>query len=141
GGAATVAALLLAYLAAFSAETRTLYFHGLLTVVAMLVGVIIIRLLIAPSAVARVLLESTPLVGIGRISYGLYLYHVVVMYGLRLAGVQRDEPLGMVAMPLLSLAAALVSYYAIERPFLRLKDRLARSAAPPAVLAPAQRAA
>jgi peptidoglycan/LPS O-acetylase OafA/YrhL len=142
GGAATASAALLAYLAAFSAETRTLYFHGLLTVVAMLVGVIIIRLLIAPSAIGRLLLDSPPLVGIGRISYGLYLYHVVVMYGLRLAGIQRDEPIAMVAMPLLSLAAAVVSYFGIERPFLHLKDRLGHGlASAPSAVPPMQRAA
>ncbi len=94
--------------------------------VALLVGIIIIRLLMAPSAVGQLLLENAPLVGIGRISYGLYLYHIVVLYGLRVAGVPRDEPLGMAAMLGLSLTAALVSYFAIERPFLRLKDRIGR---------------
>ena len=135
GGAAAASALVLAYLAAFSAETRTLYFHGLLTVVAMLVGIIIVRLLVAPSGVGRWLLESAPLVGIGRISYGLYLYHIVAMYGLRLVGVQREGLPGAVAIVGLSLAAALVSYFAIERPFLRLKDRLAHRGVAPVRLA------
>lgn len=139
---AVASTLTLAYLAAFSAETRTLYFHGLLTVVALLVGMIIVRLLIAPSAVGRLLLESAPLVGIGRISYGLYLYHIVVMYGLRLAGIQRETPLGMVATVGLSLAAALTCYYGVERPFLRLKDRLAHGdSARAATALPRQRAA
>jgi peptidoglycan/LPS O-acetylase OafA/YrhL len=121
---AAVSALALAYLAAFSAETRTLYFHGLLTVVALLVGIIIMRMLVAPSPIGRLLLEWAPLVGVGRISYGIYLYHIMVVYGLRQAGIDRSHPVGMAVIVVLSLAAALVSYVAIERPFLRLKDRL-----------------
>jgi peptidoglycan/LPS O-acetylase OafA/YrhL len=142
GVLAVISALTLAYLTAFSAETRTLYFHGLLTVVALLVGIIIVRLLVAPSLVGRLLLESAPIVGIGRISYGLYLYHIVVLYGLRLAGIPREDPIGISAMLGLSLVAALVSYLGVERPFLRLKDRLGhRDNTERAVALPLQRAA
>src|SRR5262249_11309909 len=52
------------------------YYHGLFTVAALMVGVIIVRQLSAPSRWGSVVLESAPLVGLGRISYGLYLYHI-----------------------------------------------------------------
>ncbi|HEX9998181.1 MAG TPA: acyltransferase [Abditibacterium sp.] len=74
---------------------------------------------------AKVLLESSPLRFIGRISYGLYLYHVPVfiMWGL-------DSKSGILA-PWFSLVGAFVttwlvalaSFRWIETPILRFKDR------------------
>ena len=61
-------------------------------------------------------LSWRPLAFIGRISYGLYLWHGVVIWW------HLPWP---VAVPL-SIAIAIVSYYVIERPFLRLKDRIGR---------------
>jgi peptidoglycan/LPS O-acetylase OafA/YrhL len=63
------------------------------------------------------LLAWRPLAFVGTISYGLYLWHGLVVWW------QLPWP---VAAPL-SIAIAVVSYYALERPFLRLKDRLGRS--------------
>jgi peptidoglycan/LPS O-acetylase OafA/YrhL len=78
----------------------------------------------------------TPLAWVGRISYGLYLWHFAFMlafYG----------PLSLlvpayIRIPILfagSFALAIASYYIVERPFLRLKDRLGRVA--PSTLRPA----
>jgi peptidoglycan/LPS O-acetylase OafA/YrhL len=62
-------------------------------------------------------LSWRPLAFVGKISYGLYLWHgVLIWYHL-------PWP---VAVPL-SIAIAIASYYVIERPFLRLKDRIGRS--------------
>jgi peptidoglycan/LPS O-acetylase OafA/YrhL len=64
------------------------------------------------------LLTLRPLVGLGKISYGLYLWHYLVG-GI----VGRDMPLG-VRLPLLftiSLGMAILSWYVIERPFTRRK--------------------
>ncbi len=57
---------------------------------------------------------------IGRISYGLYLwnYPMVMLF---------DPLLGSIA----TVVAAVASYHAVERPFLRLKDRLAPRRARP----------
>jgi peptidoglycan/LPS O-acetylase OafA/YrhL len=67
---------------------------------------------------------------LGRISYGLYVYHFPVLwFAVRL----RDVPgLENINRPLIYLAGfagtfliSSVSYYALERPFIQLKDRLA----------------
>jgi peptidoglycan/LPS O-acetylase OafA/YrhL len=72
----------------------------------------------------RGLLRHEPLVFVGRISYGLYLWHwptYLVLNGGRIHW-------GFVPLTLLRLAVsfalALASFTLVERPFLRLKDRL-----------------
>jgi peptidoglycan/LPS O-acetylase OafA/YrhL len=136
--AALLAALGLAYLALFSTQTQTAYFHGLFTLVAIMVASVIVHMLTTPSRIAALLLENAPVVGVGRISYGVYLYHMLIIYWMRPAGLGWRHPGTITAVALLSVAAALASYYGIERPCLRLKDRFGhrRSAATPANPAP-----
>ncbi len=71
-----------------------------------------------------------PLIYLGRISYGLYVFHFVVRLtvGTLLAEKLRAHP--MLVLPstyllslLLTIAMAAVSYHFFERPFLRLKER------------------
>lgn len=94
------------------------------TVVSVAVVGIILGSLNAPTP-ARILLECAPLVGIGRISYGLYLWHWPVYFAIhRLAQLDAAPGWAVGAAELgLSLLAALASYYVIERPALRLKAR------------------
>jgi peptidoglycan/LPS O-acetylase OafA/YrhL len=64
---------------------------------------------------------------LGLISYSLYLWHVA--FARKIADSQLDENAGWVVAALaiiaVSVAVAAVSYYVIERPFLRLGARLA----------------
>jgi peptidoglycan/LPS O-acetylase OafA/YrhL len=75
------------------------------------------------------ILRSKRLRQLGTISYGLYLYHLVIMIlsidlfrrsGLRIAPIWREVP--TIA---LCFAAAILSWIYIERPILGLKDRFA----------------
>src|SRR5262249_49377222 len=70
---------------------------------------------------ARVL-ELPPLPWLGRLSYSLYLWHLVGLY-LSIAT-------GVVGRVAILLALASVSYYLVERPFLALKDRLSATKSP-----------
>jgi len=58
-----------------------------------------------------------PLAYVGRISYGIYLWHFLLIWW------GWPAPLASAA----SIAVAVVSYERFERPFLRLKDRYARA--------------
>ena len=78
---------------------------------------------------AGTLLASPVLTWLGRISYGLYVYHVLAIELVRhyadATGVLRSLPPGSVALAGFALTVALsaVSYRFIEAPFLRLKRR------------------
>ncbi|MFN2501635.1 MAG: acyltransferase family protein [Pyrinomonadaceae bacterium] len=68
------------------------------------------------------LANNKPLVWIGRISYGLYLWHHLIFIVVR----QRvtDSPWGILVVgSLVSISCAALSFYLLERPCLRLKAR------------------
>jgi peptidoglycan/LPS O-acetylase OafA/YrhL len=75
----------------------------------------------ASSAAARRRLAARPLVGLGTVSYGLYLWHVPVLLWLRGHGLLPLSPLPALAVALpLSLALATASWVLVEKPALRL---------------------
>jgi peptidoglycan/LPS O-acetylase OafA/YrhL len=109
-------------------------FDGLFTVFALAVGVVLVRLVSAPSRVGSAVLGAAPLVWVGRLSYGLYLFHIpfILWCCPALGDGDRPAPADTLLILALTFAAAAVSYYAVERPCLRLKDRLRPRALPPA---------
>lgn len=77
-------------------------------------------------------LEWRPLAFIGVCSYSLYLWHLPIVAHVWQAGWVHSFPaLFAVAAPL-SIGAAIVSYFVIESPFLRLRRRWSSSSAPTA---------
>jgi peptidoglycan/LPS O-acetylase OafA/YrhL len=123
---ALVSALALSYLFSHACFNHHQYFYGMYTVVALMVAVIIVCLLTAPPRLALRVLESGVLVGVGRISYGLYLFHIPVIHWLRLPSRQLGwtAPGKTLLATGVSFAAALISFYLVERPCLLLKLRL-----------------
>ena len=74
------------------------------------------------SAPAGRFLRKGPLVYLGQISYGLYVYHILahhLVVGYLPVGVAGTLVVGFA----LTLAMAMVSYHVLERPFLKLKQR------------------
>jgi peptidoglycan/LPS O-acetylase OafA/YrhL len=69
-----------------------------------------------------------------RISYALYLCHLPTSNVIRRLGVQ-PGPLGLAIFVVVSCALATLVYYAFERPFLTLRDRLPRHTPAPATIA------
>jgi len=147
-GAASLNCLVyLVYLARCGDYYDSQFYHGLFTVVALMTAVLLAHLLSAPARFATRILESAPLVGTGRISYSLYLFHAPIIHalipGCAYLGLAVSPNLGYAAFILLTLGlsflAALLSYHFLERPCLRLKDRLRpRTAVNPLAPLPAE---
>jgi peptidoglycan/LPS O-acetylase OafA/YrhL len=68
-------------------------------------------------------LSLPPLVFIGRISYGLYLWHYPILFLGVTEIVVMEKRAFIVFLVMLSFAVATLSYFLVERPFLRLKAR------------------
>lgn len=68
-----------------------------------------------------VLLGSEVMTGIGRLSYSLYLVHLLALHKVGLA-TDQDFWLRNTYVLALALGLALLLHYLVERPFLRLKD-------------------
>ncbi|HWO25205.1 MAG TPA: acyltransferase [Kofleriaceae bacterium] len=118
------------------------------TLTAVAAAALLVRLLASPaspaspassaspaSAPLRRVFESRALVHIGKVSYAVYLFHLIAraVVAQGLARVFPREQIGGTAycaaqlfgMSLLAIGAATASYHLFERPILRLKDRWA----------------
>jgi peptidoglycan/LPS O-acetylase OafA/YrhL len=76
----------------------------------------------AGGALDRVL-RPAPLVAVGRISYGLYLWHWPVFLVLNETRTHWSGPPLTLVRLAVTFAVAVASFFAIEQPFLRLKKR------------------
>lgn len=85
-------------------------------------GVLIILISNPPKFLVSAL-STRSLVWIGRISYSLYLWHLYAFFAVEISGIDRKY-WSVTAIPLAFVFASL-SYYFIERPFLKLKKRYA----------------
>lgn len=82
-------------------------------------------LICAPQSWGSRLFSVRPLRYVGRISYGLYVWHPFVL-GLTLPALRNHSPWIVGSFALLSaFLVAVVSWYGYERHFLKLKDRFA----------------
>jgi peptidoglycan/LPS O-acetylase OafA/YrhL len=95
---------------------------GPLSVFECSVAVMILWLVSGPRAILHTLLEAKPMIWIGNISYALYLWHYAVFEFAK--GTFRWPGLQIGFAIAISFVIASASYYLIEKPFLKLKDRM-----------------
>lgn len=86
---------------------------------------LIAALVASPWPAFRAIFEWEPLAWTGRISYGLYLWHMGVFWALPRCGLDLGDALWPSAF-LLTFAIAAASFYGLERPILRFKKRFER---------------
>lgn len=100
-----------------------IYTHGLFSLVALFAAVLIASAVWCPLAPLRWFLEFKPLCWVGKVSYGLYLWHwpiILVVTRLMLPSTIITDLIIITTL----LAITAISYYKLELPFLRLKDRI-----------------
>ena len=79
---------------------------------------------VALQPIATKLLEVRPLRWLGKTSYGLYLWHLpAAHFTALLIEKQFGTPLFVTSALLLTVIPAALSFYLVERPFLRLRER------------------
>lgn len=109
------------------------FFRGGFTLVALLTAVVIYQLVHAPMSILNRILRAPPLVLLGRMSYGVYLWHYVVFRALfpvvGLPGPGLATPARTSVGLVLTFVIATVSYLVVEQPILRLNSRFRSAAA------------
>jgi peptidoglycan/LPS O-acetylase OafA/YrhL len=93
------------------------------TVHAVLYAVLIVQLVALSDSPLWSWLNSAPARFLGLISYPLYLYQEVTLYSVREALQQQPVIVQLLAAIAVTVGVASMSYYVIERPFLRMKHR------------------
>jgi peptidoglycan/LPS O-acetylase OafA/YrhL len=118
---AWLSVLALAILATDNRSTRPFALYWFYPAISIFAALIILELVSAPGSLLNRLLSLPWLVYIGRLSYGLYLWHIPVFRVIH----ARLWPRGweVTVELVLSFAITLLSFYLIETPALRLKQR------------------
>jgi peptidoglycan/LPS O-acetylase OafA/YrhL len=100
------------------------------TVEALLIAFAVAQLLVLHAVQPFKLLDASPVRYLGRVSYGMYLYH---QWGLAIGRhvPMRSQWMEFGAGLTATIVLASLSYFVIERPFLRLKTSLSRVPRPP----------
>jgi peptidoglycan/LPS O-acetylase OafA/YrhL len=98
-------------------------YQGGLTGIAILVAILIGGVALAPDSGVGRLLAWTPLVALGRISYGIYLWHWPIFRYLHEAELGLGWWQTQLVRIAVTLAAAITSFFVLERPMLKLRHR------------------
>ena len=102
-------------------HTDSVLYYAPLSIFALATAIIILWLMTREKSFPKTLLELSPLRWIGKISYGLYLWHYVFYeFGKELF---QSAALQVMIGVGLAFFVSTASFYLIEEPFLKLKDK------------------
>ena len=138
--AAWPAVVFLAYWMAFVPETRPYLYKGGLTLIDFASAILILAVLQGQWVGARVF-TWRPIVLLGTVSYGVYLWHLPVYSVVARYGTNWPWPVRVTLALLLTTSFALLSWFLLERPALRQKQRIepVTTESPPVTLGDATR--
>ncbi len=130
--AASAISLLVIFISFYFARANGAFvYNGGFALIAVGTVVLILDVVLFPSHLSR-LFEFAPLVWIGKISYGLYLWHFPVFEASKRLFEGRMSPLiyQMVGVAITVLVAA-ASFYWLEKPFMKFRRRASTNIATP----------
>ncbi|HEU4510857.1 MAG TPA: acyltransferase [Pyrinomonadaceae bacterium] len=115
--------LILIAVCMFATDYASPFMHlGGFTLLASATAVLIVNVVLSPSSYSRTLLEYGPLVWIGRISYGLYLWHYIIFKATSFVPV--SWPLKLSLAVAATFAVTSLSFYLIEQPIRGFNKRI-----------------
>jgi peptidoglycan/LPS O-acetylase OafA/YrhL len=118
---AVLGLLVTGFLWSTAGTPSTLMFHGGLTLAALATAAVIAHVVIAPASRMASALSLLPMVWLGRVSYGVYLWHWPV-YGFMTADrVGLSGPALLFARLAVTMALTVFSYYIVELPIRRMR--------------------
>jgi peptidoglycan/LPS O-acetylase OafA/YrhL len=96
------------------------------------VGILVMQSVFMPAKVFYRILNWPMVSGLGMMSYSLYVWQQIFSTRPLLLGLRREWWMSFPGWLVPSLAVALISYFVLERPFIRLRARLRPGSAAPA---------
>ena len=123
---ALISFLFIGYLVATTTSHDPILYRGLFSLASLAIATMLLALLKYPAALATMILRFRPLVWVGRISYGLYLWHWPVR-GLVFGKSVQPSIKQIMGAIVLSFTVTALSFYVIEQPFLRWKKRFSHA--------------
>ena len=118
-----LASICLAIMSSFADWQKSALYLWQYPLLALATAIIILEIVASPDAAFSRLLNRRWLVWPGKISYGIYLWHYPVIVLLEQEAIIQNRNVQVLTAALVSLFFATFSWYAVERPFLRLKSR------------------
>jgi peptidoglycan/LPS O-acetylase OafA/YrhL len=116
GAAAAVATAVLMWLFSHAQGDDSRLYHGPLLLVALAVAAVLAHAVLAPQSLTARVLSLSPLPALGRISYGVYLWHWPLLAWLNSERTGLHGPSLLLLRCLATVAVATLSYLMIERP-------------------------
>ncbi len=117
---------LLGYFVFTIKSSNSILFRGAFSLASLAIAITLLVLVVWAGSFANIILRFPPLVWIGRVSYGLYLWHWPVR-GFIFGSTQQPSTWQITTALLLSFAITTFSFYVIEQPFLKWKRNLSRA--------------